>query len=536
MNFDYVIVGAGSAGCVLADRLSANGRSTVLVLEAGGSDYRFFVQMPLGYGKTFYDPAVNWMYKTEPDPGLNGQASHWPRGKVLGGSSSINAMVYIRGAREDFEEWEEQGNKGWGWADVLKAFRAMEDNSAGANEYRGVGGPLYVNDNSLATHPLYDPFVKASVAAGIPFNPDFNGETQEGVGNYQITTKNGRRNSAARAFLRPAMKRKNVKVETGAHATRILFEGKKAIGVEYMVNGQTRTAFGAREIIVSGGAINSPQLLQLSGIGPATLLKQHGISVVQNNLNVGAHLQDHLGLNYTYRSKIPTLNDELRPWWGKLKVGVQYLLTRTGPLSQSVNQGGGFFRSSPRHKRANLQLYMQAITTVVHKPMERPLLTPDSFSGFSLGLSSCRPTSRGSIEIRSSNPFEQPKITANAYSTAADVREMLEGTKIIRRIAAQEPLASLIAEEMMPGPSCLSDKDVINDFRQRSSTIYHPVSTCRMGPSPGTSVVDSTLRVHGVQNLRVCDASIFPNLISGNTNAASMMVGWKGAEIILGAR
>lgn len=536
MNFDYVIIGAGSAGCVLADRLSADGRSTVLVLEAGGSDYRFFVQMPLGYGKTFYDPAVNWMYRTEPDPGLNGQACHWPRGKVLGGSSSINAMVFVRGAREDFEDWEAAGNRGWGWPDVLKAFQAMEDNSAGANEYRGVGGPLYVNDNASAVHPLYDPFVKATIAAGIPFNPDFNGATQEGVGNYQITTKNGRRNSAARAFLRPAMKRRNVKVETGAHATRILFEGKKAIGVEYVVNGQATSAYAARDVIVSGGSINSPQLLQLSGIGPAKLLKQNGIPVLEDNPNVGAHLQDHLGLNYTYRAKIPTLNDELRPWWGKLRVGIQYLLTRTGPLSQSVNQGGGFFRSSPDRNRANLQLYMQAITTVVHRPMERPLLTPDSFSGFSLGLSSCRPTSRGTIEIKSSDPFQHPRIIANAYSTAEDVKEMLDGVKIIRRIAAEEPLAGLIAEEVMPGPACVSDKDLINDFRQRSGTIYHPASTCRMGPSPKTSVVDSALRVHGIQNLRVCDASVFPNLISGNTNAASMMVGWKGAEIILGER
>ncbi len=533
MTFDFIIVGAGSAGCVLAERLSANGRFSVLVLEAGGSERRFFISMPLGYGKTFYDPSVNWMYAAEADPGLNGQQDYWPRGKVLGGSSSINAMVYIRGAREDYEEWEAAGNTGWGWNDVLKAYRAMEDNEAGSDDYRGAGGPLHISENSRDLHPLYKSFVAATVAAGLTYNPDFNGAVQEGVGHYQLTTKGGMRMSAARAFLRPAMKRGNLHVEIHAEVRRILFEGTRATGVEYVSRGQTRTALAGREVIIAGGAINSVQLLQLTGIGPAKTLQKHGITIVQDNPNVGAHLQDHVGLNYTYRMKVPTLNDALRPWWGKLRVGLQYLLTRGGPLSLSINQGGGFFRSSPQHKRPNMQLYMQAFSTLIPKTGERPLLTPDPFSGFSLGLSNCWPSSRGFIEIQSSNPLQQPRIVANAYSTNEDISEMLEAVKFLRRIAAREPLASMIAEELRPGPKCMIDEDLISDIRQRSGTVYHPSCTCRMGPDPKTSVVDPHLRVHGIDNLRVCDASVFPSLIAGNTNAPAMMVGWRGAEIIL---
>lgn len=531
--FDFVIVGAGSAGCVLAERLSANGRHSVLVLEAGGSDRRFFIQMPLGYGKTFYDPSVNWMYAAEADPGLNGQRDYWPRGKVLGGSSSINAMVYIRGAREDYEKWKAAGNAGWGWDDVLRSYRAMEDTETGGNEFRGVGGPLHVSENSRDLHPLCKAFVAAGVAAGLPANPDFNGAAQEGVGHYQLTTKVGKRMSAARAFLRPAMKRRKVRVVTHAHVTKVLFEGQRATGVEYQHRGLTKTALAGCEVILAGGAINSAQLLQLSGIGPAKILQRHGITVRLENPNVGAHLQDHVGLNYTYRMKVPTLNDALRPWWGKLRVGARYLISRSGPLSLSVNQGGGFFRSSPAHTLPNMQLYMQAFSTLVPKVGERPLLTPDPFSGFSLGLSNCRPSSRGFIEIQSADPLQHPRIVANAYSTDEDISEMLDAVKFLRKIAAQEPLAEVIAEELRPGPACVTDDELIADIRQRSGTVYHPSCTCRMGPDAKTSVVDPHLCVHGVQNLRVCDASVFPSLIAGNTNAPAMMVGWHGAEIIL---
>ncbi len=532
-TYDFVIVGSGSAGSVVAERLSASGRFSVLVLEAGGTDRRFYVQMPLGYGKTFFDPAVNWNYKAEPDPGLAGNADHWPRGKLLGGSSSINAMVWIRGAREDYDEWRDAGNPGWGFDDVLPAFKAIEDNEAGADAYRGVGGPVYVTDTTPAVHPLTHTYLKAAEQAGLPFTHDFNGASQEGAGIYQISTKNGRRMSAARAFLRPAMKRPNVRVETHAFATRILFEDNRAVGVEYEKNGQKSVARAGREVIVSAGSINAPQLLQLSGVGPANLLSSLGIPVVHDNANVGANLQDHVGINYTYRAKTPTLNQTLRPWWGKLMVGMQYLLLRSGPLSLSINNGGGFFRTDPDRARPNMQLYFQAFSTVIPKPGERPLLTPDPWPGFSIGLSNARPSSRGEIMIRSADPHVYPKITANAFATNADVDEMLAAVKFVRKIATQPAMAQMIEAEVLPGPSIQSDADLIDDFRRRSGTVYHPVSTCRMGPDPASSVVDARLRVHGINGLRVIDASIFPGNITGNTNAPAIMTGWKGAEMVL---
>lgn len=531
-TYDYIIVGAGSAGCVLADRLSENGRHNILLLEAGGSDRRFYVQMPLGYGKTFYDPEVNWLYAAEPDPGLNGQRDHWPRGKILGGSSSINAMVYIRGHRADYEGWEAAGNRGWGWKDVLAAYKAMEDNAAGADQWRGRGGPLHITDPSSSVHPLTKSYLAAANAAGLAFNSDFNGAEQEGVGTYQLTTRGGARLSAAKAFLARAKNRKNLRVETHAFALRVLFEGKRAIGVVYEQNGTVKQARAGHEIILSSGAVNSPQLLQLSGIGSTHLLREHGIAVVQNNKNVGQNLEDHVGVNYTYRMNVPTLNDELRPWWGKIKVGLQYLLLRNGPLSLSINHGGGFFRTDPSLPRPNMQLYMQAFSTLLPRAGERPILSPDSFSGLSIGLSNCRPTSRGHITIKSPDPHEHPRIVANAYSTDHDVQEMLAAVKFIRKIAAQEPLASQIAEELRPGPECVTDEALIHDFKQRSGTVYHPSCTCRMGQTAAKSVVDDRLRIHGITGLRVCDASVFPNLIAGNTNAPAMLVGWKAAEII----
>lgn len=533
--FDYIIVGAGSAGSVLAERLSASGRHSVLVLEAGGSDRRFYVQLPLGYGKLFYDPTVNWLYRTEPDPGLAGASDHWPRGKLLGGSSSINAMVWIRGHSSDYDDWEAAGNPGWGWDRVRDAYRAIEDNEAGADHWRGQGGPLFISANRRDLHPLCDTFIAAAAATGLPVTPDFNGAQQEGVGIYQMTIRHARRNSTARAFLRPAMKRPNVTVLTHAQVTRVLFDGSRATGVEYQRHGQRHQARAGREVILCGGAINSPQLLMLSGIGDAPALQALGIAPIARNPNVGRHLNDHQGINYTWRMKVPTYNDILRPWWGKLRVGLQYLLSGTGPLSKSINHGGGFFRTSPDLPRPNMQLYFQAFSTLIPREGERPLLTPDPFSGLSIGLSNCRPTSRGAITLKSADPFAHPRIVANAFSTDHDVAEMLLAVKFLRQIAAQEPIRSLIAEELRPGPQVQGDEALIADFRARSGTVYHPSCTARMGPSPETSVVDPDLRVHGVTGLRVCDASVFPTLIGGNTNAPSILVGWMGAERILRA-
>ncbi len=533
---DYIIVGSGSAGSVLAERLSADGRTKVLVIEAGGTDLRFFVQMPLGYGKLFYDPAVNWLYKTEPDPGLAGNRDHWPRGKILGGSSSINAMVYIRGHKSDYDDWEAIAGPDWGWGQVLPAYKAMEDTEAGGDAWRGKGGPLFVSANRRGLHPLVEPYIAAVEAAGLPRIEDFNGPEQEGVGTYQLTVKGGRRNSASRAFLRPAMKRTNVEVITGTLVNRVVIENGRAVGVEVVRGGERKVIRTAGEVILAGGAINSPQLLQLSGIGPRALLQGLGIPVLRDNSNVGANLNDHQGLNYTYRMKVPTLNDELRPWWGKLKVGLQYLLTGTGPLSMSINQGGGFFRTDPSQPRPNMQLYFQAFSTLLPRVGERPILSPDPFSGMSIGLSNCRPTSRGHIRIRSTDPGQHPEIVANAYSTDTDVAEMLAAVKFIRRIAAQKPLADLIAEELRPGPDCRTDEDLIADFRARSGTVYHPSCTCRMGRDEAKSVVDPALKVFGIEGLRVCDASAFPTLIGGNTNAPAMLMGWRGAEVIRSAR
>ncbi|KQZ87123.1 choline dehydrogenase [Mesorhizobium sp. Root157] len=532
-TYDFIVVGSGSAGSVVAEKLSAGGRFSVLVLEAGGSDRRFYVQMPLGYGKTFFDPAVNWNYWTEPDPGLAGNTDHWPRGRLLGGSSSINAMVWIRGAREDFDAWAEAGNPGWSYSDLLPVFKAIEDNEAGTDQWRARGGPVHVTDNRSNAHPLTERFLQAGQQAGLALNQDFNGASQEGVGVYQITTKGGRRMSASRAFLRPAMKRGNVRVEMRALATRILFEGKRAIGVEYFQDGERKTARASREIILSGGSVNTPQLLQLSGVGPAALLSRLGIPIVHASENVGRNLQDHQGINYTWKGRLPTLNQILRPWWGKALVGMQYLLMHTGPLSMSMNQGGGFFRTDPGHRRVNMQLYFQAFSTVIPRSGERPILSPDPWPGFSIGLSNCRPSSRGEIMIRSADPLDHPKIMPNAFSTNEDVSEMLDAVKFLRKLASMPAIAEIVEEEVLPGPSITSDADLIQDFRKRSGTVYHPVATCRMGPDPSRSVVDPRLRVHGLSGLRVIDASIFPDNVTGNTNAASIMTGWKGATMVL---
>ena len=532
-TYDFIVIGAGSAGSAVAEGLSASGRFSVLVLEAGGTDRRFFVQMPLGYGKTFFDPAVNWNYRAEPDPGLAGNADHWPRGKLLGGSSSINALVWVRGHPEDFDDWRAAGNPGWGYDDLLPVFKSIEDNQTGEDQWRGRGGPVHITDCSRQVHPLTKHYLEAGSEAGLAFNKDFNGASQDGVGIYQISTRGGRRMSAARAFLWPAMKRPNVRVETNALAARILFEGKRAVGVEYLRNGATVSARAGREVIVSGGSVNSPQLLQLSGIGPGSRLQGLGIPVLHANDHVGANLQDHLGINYSFKALQPTLNQLLRPWWGKLFVGMQYLLLRRGPLSLSMNNAGGFFRSDPSRHRPNMQLYFQAFSTVIPKTGERPILTPDPWPGFSIGLSNCRPTSRGLIMIRSANPRDYPKIMPNAFSTAEDVAEMLDGVKFLRKMASMPSMAEIIAEEVLPGPACQTDDELIADFRKRSGTVYHPVSTCRMGPDPATAVVDPRLRVHGIEGLRVIDASIFPNNISGNTNAAAIMTGVKGARLVL---
>ncbi len=534
LEFDYVIIGAGSAGCVLANRLSASGKNTVLVLEAGGSDRRFWIQTPIGYGKTFFDPAVNWMYTTEKDPGINNRQSYWPRGKVLGGSSSINAMVYIRGQAADYDDWRDLGNDGWGWDEVLPYFIKAETWSNGGNQYRGADGPLHVSNVSSQHHPLCQRFFSAASECGFEFNPDFNGANQEGVGYYQITTRNGRRMSAARAYLHPALKRDNCNVITRAHVTRILFDHNSATGVEFLQGGQRRRVKARREVIVSAGSINSPQVLQLSGIGDAALLKNLGIDPLVELPAVGRNLQDHLDCCYYYRSRLPTLNNQLAPWWGRMLAGMQYLLFRNGMLSLSINQAGGFIKSHPSRPRPNIQTYFNPMSYTTAPPGERPLMRPDPYPGFVNSIGQIRPLSRGHLRIDSADPLAAVKIYPNYLSHEEDVAQMLEGVRLLRKLASCPSLAEIIEEEITPGAAVQSDDELIADIRARSSTVFHPTSTCMMGPDRNSAVVDSRCRVYGTQRLRVVDASIFPSVISGNTNAPVIMVAEKAADMIIG--
>ena len=532
-EFDYIVVGAGSAGSTVAGRLAATGRFRVLLLEAGPSDRSIWIQMPIGYGMSYYNPRVNWMYSTLPVPGLDHRVIYQPRGKVIGGSSSINAMVYSRGQPADYDEWAAMGNPGWAWSDVLACYKSMEDHALGASDLHGAGGPLHVTDIADSVHPLTRTFVKAGGEAGLPYNPDLNGASPEGVGYYQINTKGGFRMSAARAYLWPAARSRRIKVLTGALATRIVLEGRRAVGVEYRKGGMMHVAKAAAEVIVAGGAVNSPQLLQLSGIGPAGLLREHGIPVVCDSPAVGSNMQDHLCYDHAYRSRLPSLNEAFLPLAGKIRVGLQYVLRRRGPLSLSVNQGGGFFRTRSDVERCDMQLYFSPLSYERALPGVRALMKPDPFPGFLVSVSPCRPTSCGTIHIGSPDPTTPPEISPNYLSTAEDVRDLLAGARFLRRLAATPSLSAIIAEELKPGPDCIDDSGLVADMRQRAYSVFHPCGTCRMGPRPADAAVDARLRVHGVERLRVIDASIFPTIPSGNTNAPAIMTGVKGAELLL---
>jgi choline dehydrogenase len=532
-TFDFIIVGGGSAGCVLADRLSKSGKFTVLLLEAGGSDRRFMIRMPIGYGDSFYNPKINWMYSTGPQAALLGRTSYWPRGKVLGGSSSINAMIFARGQRHDFDDWQASGNPGWGWEDVLPHFEAIETFEGDESAERGKAGPLHVVDPSSLVHPLCETFLTAAEQAGYRRTPDYNGPTQEGVAVYQITTRSGVRDSSATAFLAPAMRRSNLAVITGAFATRVLVENGKAVGIEYIRSGQTKTVRARRECIVSAGAVNSPTLLQHSGIGPGALLQKFGVTVVNDLPAVGQNLQDHLGVDYLFRSLKSTLNGDLRSWLGRARLGLRYLAFRDGPLSLSVNQAGGFVRSSPDLDQVDMQLYFSPVSYSKPTPGTRRLTLPDPFPGFFIGISPCRPKSRGSVNIGSPDPFAPPVIAPNYLSEPEDLQGLLAGVRLIRRIAEAPAMHSLIAGEMKPGADVSSEEALIEDIRARAGSVFHASCTCRMGPRASDSAVDSRLRVHGMAGLRVVDASIFPNVTSGNTNAPTLMVAEKGAAMIL---
>ena len=525
-EFDYVIVGAGSAGCVLANRLTANGKHKVLLLEAGPKDTNIWIHVPIGYGKLFKEKTVNWMYQTEPEPGLHGRQVFQPRGKVLGGSSSINGLLYVRGQHEDYDRWRQRGNVGWGYDDVLPYFKKAENQQRGADDYHGTGGPLSVSD-WRHEDPLSEAFVKAAVESGIPFNPDFNGASQEGAGFFQTTTRGGRRASSAFCYLRPAKQRSNLTIETSAQAARILFEGRKATGVEYKQNGQRRTARARKEVLVSSGAYNSPQLLQLSGVGPAELLKSHGIGVVLDSPGVGNDLQDHMQVRIVMRCAKPvTVNDALNNPVRRVMAGARYALTRSGPLTVAAGTSGAFFKTNPRLATPDIQIHFIPFST---DKMGEKL---HSFSGFTASVCQLRPESRGSLKIRSADPSAPPEIRINYLSTETDRTAFIDGIRMLRKILAAPALKPYCVNEVYPGSDKTSDEELLDFCRKTGSTVYHPTSTCRMGSDP-MAVVDQRLRVRGIDGMRVVDASVMPDLMSGNTNAPTIMIAEKASDMIL---
>jgi choline dehydrogenase len=525
-SFDYIIIGAGSAGCVLANRLTASGRHRVLLLEAGGRDSNIWIHIPLGYGKLFSNAKVNWLYATEPEPELNNRKIIQPRGKVLGGSSSINGLLYVRGQHEDFDHWRQLGNAGWAFEDVLPYFRRAEDQERGADDLHGAGGPLAVSDVS-EPHPLCEAFIEAAQQGGFPRNDDFNGPSQEGAGYFQLTAKNGRRWSTAVGYLRQARRRPNLTIVSDALVTRILFSGRRATGVEYRQGQTMRTAYADAEVILSGGAINSPQLLQLSGLGPAVLLRAQGIDVIADMPGVGADLQDHLQVRMQYRCTEPiTMNDVINNWRHRYGAGLRYVLSRKGLLTIGAGYAGAFLRTRPDLMTPDVQIHFlifsaDAAGAALH-----------SFPGFMTSVCQLRPESRGFVHIKSSDPNVPPAIQMRYLSSRNDCDTVVAGLSLLRRVMNQPAMRRYIAEEREPGPDCASDADLLAFARETGTTVYHPTSTCRMGPDPA-AVVDERLRVRGFERLRVVDASIMPTVVSGNTNAATVMIGEKGADMIL---
>jgi choline dehydrogenase len=524
--FDFIIVGAGSAGCVLANRLSASGRHTVLLLEAGGRDTSPWIHIPLGYGKHFANPDVNWLYASKPDPATAGRTIAQPRGKVLGGSSSINGLVYIRGQREDYDHWRQLGNQGWSYEDVLPYFRKSEDNQRGADEYHGSGGELGVSDTPIR-HPLADAFIAAAEACGHRRNPDLNGAQQEGFGYVQVTERRGRRASAAVSFLKPAKGRPNLKVVTGAHATRVLFSQKRATGVEWIEADRTSRASASREVILAGGAFNSPQLLQLSGVGPARLLRQHGIDVVSDSPGVGANLQDHYNGRLVYRTRSQdTLNDVLKSRWRMALEGMRYLAQRRGFLTLSTSVAAGFLRSDPSVASPDVQLGIALFSG------DKAGDALHEFSGISIIVRHLRQLSRGEVMIASKDPLAPPKIRPRYLTVESDIDGLVKAMFIGRSIMEAAPMRAHILAEHYPGPGCVSEADMADFVKSRGGISFHPAGTCKMGADAG-AVVDERLRVRGVDRLRVIDASIMPTLVSGNTNAPAIMIGEKGADMVL---
>ena len=527
MEFDFVIVGAGSAGCALANRLSDGGKYQVALLEAGGKDTYPWIHIPVGYFKTMGNPKTDWGYMTEPDPGLNGRALKWPRGKVLGGSSSINGLLYVRGQAADYDGWRQLGNTGWGWDDVLPLFKRAESYEGGDPELRGRGGPLTVSDSAVS-RDIVDRYLDAAVAAGYPRNDDYNGASQEGVGHFQLTMRNGRRCSSAVAYLGPAKKRSNLTILTKCPAERLVFEGHRVTGVEVVHKGRLTTIKARREVVLSAGALASPQLLMVSGIGDPGELGRHNIEVRRALPGVGKNLQDHLQARPVYKTTLSTINTEINSLFKQGLIALHYAATRTGPMTMAASLGTAFLKTRPDLAEPDIQFHVQPFSA------SQKINKPHEFNAFTASVLQMRPESTGHLELTSPHMRDFPAIHPNYLATRTDQETIVEGIRIARRIARTSPVAEVITEEYTPGPD-VSDDDydaLLNWARDNSTTIYHPTGTCKMGSDP-MAVVDERLRVRGVEGLRVADASIMPVIVSGNTNAPAIMIGEKASDMML---
>ena len=529
--FDYIVVGAGSAGCVLAGRLSEDPATRVLLLEAGPPDRSLWIHLPIGYGKTMWSPTYNWRFETDPDPNMNGRRIYWPRGKTLGGSSAINGLIYIRGQREDYDHWAALGNTGWGYDDVLPYFIKSEGNQRGTDAFHGGDGPLKVSDIA-AKHELIEAFIDGARQTGVPRTEDFNGAGQEGAGYYQLTTHKGWRCSTAKAYLTPAKHRPNLRIETNALAGKLVFEGRRAVGITYRQGGELKMARCRAEVLLSAGSIQSPQLLQLSGIGPRALLDRFGIPVVHELPGVGENLQDHLQIRLGYECTKPiTTNDQLNSWFGQMGMGMEWLLHRTGPLAVGINQGGCFMRAlkdangQPVAATPDIQFHVATLSADMAGGKVHP------YSGFTMSVCQLRPESRGHIRIRSLDAAEPPEMQPNYLATELDRATTVAGVKAARAIADSPAMRPYVKREVKPGPDASSDADLLAFCRNNGATIFHPTGTCRMGGDP-LAVVDARLRVHGIAGLRVIDCSAMPTLVSGNTNAPAVMMAEKAVDLI----
>ncbi|MEQ9555420.1 MAG: choline dehydrogenase [Rhodospirillales bacterium] len=524
--YDYIVIGAGSAGCVLANRLSADPAKRVLLLEAGGRDTNPWIHVPVGYFKTINNPATDWCFKTAPDPGLDGRSINWPRGKVLGGSSSINGLLYVRGQPQDFDHWRQLGNAGWSFADVLPYFRRAENQERGADDFHGVSGPLSVSDMRVRRE-ICDAVIKAAGELGIPERDDFNRDDQEGAGYFQLTTRNGLRCSTAVGYLNPVKSRQNLDIRTHAQVRNLILEDGRCAGVAFDVKGTPQAAACRGDVILSAGAIGSPQILMLSGIGPAQHLADMGIAVSQDLAGVGGNLQDHLQLRTIYRTHRPiTLNDQARNPVQKVLMGLEFLFRRSGPLTMGASQVAIFAKTRPELETPDIQYHVQPWSA------DSPGEGTHRFSAFTLSVCQLRPESRGDIRLASPDPFAHPAIRPNYLSTDLDCRTAVEALKLTRRLVETKTLAPYVAEEMRPGSDAQTDDELLQGARRIAQTIYHPVGTCKMGRDPD-AVVDDRLRVRGVRGLRVADASIMPTITSGNTNAPAIMIGEKASDMII---